>query len=160
MPAYLEHDITLASFAQIQQEMAAHSLTPAEFSVVRRVIHTSADFDFQRLVHFAHQPIAAATAALTQGVPIVTDVSMVAAGITAVAARTWQSAVTVAVQQAPGSLPASQPGLPVGSAQQPGSSAARPSADPKRGWNASVFAAAARRHCRYWECADSITRTL
>lgn len=101
MPAYREHDITLASFAQIQQEMTAHGLTPGEFAVVRRVIHTTADFEFQSLVRFSAQPIEAAKVALAQGLPIITDVSMVAAGIGTVVRRTWQPGVTVAVQQAP-----------------------------------------------------------
>jgi len=104
MPAYQEHEITLASFAQIDAEIGKHTFTPAEYSIVRRVVHTTADFEFTQLLQFCHQPIAAATRALQQGVPIVTDVSMVAAGVSTVAKRTWRSPVIAAVQQAPSQL--------------------------------------------------------
>lgn len=101
MPAYQEHDITLASFAQIDAEIGPHSFTPAEYSIVRRVVHTTADFDFTQLMQFCCDPIAAAIRAFQQDVPVVTDVSMVSAGISTVVKRTWQSSVVAAVQQAP-----------------------------------------------------------
>ena len=101
MPTYQEHEITLASFAQIDTEIGSHSFTPAEYSVVRRVVHTTADFEFTQLLQFCHQPVAAAFTAFQQRAPILTDVSMVAAGIESVVKRTWQSVVVAAVQQAP-----------------------------------------------------------
>ncbi len=101
MSVYQEHEITLASFAQIDAEIGSHPFTPAEYSIVRRVVHTTADFEFKQLMRFCHQPIDAAANALQKGAPIVTDVSMVAAGIGTVVKRTWQSPVVVAVQQAP-----------------------------------------------------------
>jgi len=104
MPAYTEHDITLASFAQIDREVGVHHFTKPEYTVARRVIHTTADFEFKRLLTFAGEPMAAAAIALCQDAPIITDVSMVAAGIRTVAARTWQPAVVAAVQQAPTQL--------------------------------------------------------
>ena len=107
MPAYLEHPITLASFEQISQEMKPHTLTPAEYSVVRRVIHTTADFEFQRLVHFDYEPFEAALLALRQGMPLVTDVSMVAAGIRGVVAKTWQLPTAIAITQTCDDLPLS-----------------------------------------------------
>jgi precorrin-8X/cobalt-precorrin-8 methylmutase len=100
MPTYCEHAITLASFAQIDQEIGTHPFSEAEYSVVRRVIHTTADFDYSQLMRFAHQPFAAAEKAFHQRQPIVTDVSMVAAGIGSVVSKTWRSPVSVAVQQA------------------------------------------------------------
>ena len=98
MPAYGEHAITTASFAQIDQEIGPHSFTDAEYAVVRRVIHTTADFEFKQLIQFGGEPIEAAYRALRQGQPVVTDVSMVAAGIQTVMAKTWQVPVTVAVR--------------------------------------------------------------
>ncbi len=100
MPSYCEHAITLASFAQIDREIGAHPFTEAEYSVVRRVIHTTADFEYQQLMRFGYRPFEAAKQALQQRQPIVTDVSMVAAGIGSVVDKTWRSPVTVAVQQA------------------------------------------------------------
>jgi precorrin-8X/cobalt-precorrin-8 methylmutase len=105
MPTYGEHAITRASFAQIDQEIGTHSFTPAEYAVLRRVIHTTADFEFKSLLRFSDHAITVAAAALQQGAPIVTDVSMVAAGIGTVVAKTWQSRVVVAVQQAKTCLP-------------------------------------------------------
>ena len=98
MPAYGEHAITTASFAQIDQEIGAHSFTAAEYAVVRRVIHTTADFEFKQLIQFGGKPIEAAYRALGQGQPVVTDVSMVTAGIQTVMAKTWQAPVAVAVR--------------------------------------------------------------
>lgn len=100
MPAYSEHAITLASFEQIDREIGEHHFTAAEYAIARRVIHTTADFEFKRLIQFRHQPVEAAITAFRTGAPIVTDVSMVAAGIHTVADRTWRSQVTIAVQQA------------------------------------------------------------
>lgn len=97
--AYYEHDITLASFAQIDREIGAHGFSDVEYAVVRRVIHTTADFEFKHLIQFSNRPFAAAIAALTQQTAIVTDVSMVAAGIRTVASKTWRSPVSVAVRQ-------------------------------------------------------------
>ncbi|MBE9061084.1 precorrin-8X methylmutase [cf. Phormidesmis sp. LEGE 11477] len=114
MPAYGEHAITLASFEQIDREIGEHHFTAAEYAIARRIIHTTADFEFKQLVKFCYQPIEAAIRALKSGAPIVTDVSMVAAGISTVVARTWQSQVTVAVQQATNPLSArrSEPAQP------------------------------------------------
>lgn len=113
MPAYGEHAITDASFAQIDQEMGAHGFTNAEYAVVRRVIHTTADFDFKQLIRFGGEPIEAAHRALRQGQPVVTDVSMVAAGIATVMTKTWQSPVAVAVhcadRESPQRLPQMNP---------------------------------------------------
>ena len=107
MPPYFEHAITRASFEQIDQEIGPHSLTDDEYAIVRRVIHTTADFEFQQLVRFGGNPFAAALQSLQQGTSIVTDVSMVAAGIGGVLAKTWQVPVRVAVKQAQ-SLPSSR----------------------------------------------------
>lgn len=98
MSAYQEHEITEASFAQIDLEVGAHAFSTAEYAVVRRIIHTTADFEFKHLVQFNHQPFVAAHQALQRGADIVTDVSMVAAGIANVGRKTWQPTVSIAVQ--------------------------------------------------------------
>ena len=108
MPAYSEHAITLASFAQIDLEIGAHSFTEAEYEAVRRVIHTTADFEYKQLIRFSHQPFEAAMKAF-QHQPIVTDVSMVAAGIGSVVAKTWRSPVEIALQHSQDPLPNQMP---------------------------------------------------
>ena len=101
MPAYQEHEITEASFAQIDREIGAHAFTPAEYAVVRRVIHTTADFDFAQLVKFSHaDPFTAAYTAFSTAPTLVTDVSMVAAGIATVGQKTWKPQINIAVKQA------------------------------------------------------------
>ena len=104
MPAYREHEITEASFAQIDAEIGHHAFSAAEYEAIRRVIHTTADFDFKQLVQFGNDPFAAASQSLRRGVEIVTDVSMVAAGIANVGRKTWQPSVSVAVQRAGAAL--------------------------------------------------------
>ena len=108
MPDYFEHDITLASFAQIDREIGAHGFTPAEYAIARRIIHTTADFEFAQLLQFSGAPTAAASSAFQRGATIVTDVSMVAAGIRTVAQRTWQAPVVAAIQHAPADLASGQ----------------------------------------------------
>lgn len=99
MPGFREHAITRASFEQIDQEIGQHSFSPAEYAVVRRVIHTTADFEYLHLLQFSHQPFAAVAQALGARAPILADVSMVAAGISGVVQRTWQVPVVTAVHQ-------------------------------------------------------------
>lgn len=111
MTMYSEHPITRTSFGLIDQEVGSHHFTAAEYAVVRRVVHTTADFDFMQLMRFSGQPFSAAMRAFQKAQPIITDVSMVAAGIGTVAAKTWQSPVVVAVQQAAGSSPAQTPSV-------------------------------------------------
>lgn len=73
--------IEAASFSIIDAEVGAHDLDPWQWPVVRRIIHTTADFDFARSTCFAPQVIAGALAALRRGEPILCDTNMVAAGV-------------------------------------------------------------------------------
>ena len=52
-----------------------------ELSVVRRVIHTTADFDFARSMFFSEGAVRAGREALRRGKSIVTDTNMALAGI-------------------------------------------------------------------------------
>jgi len=69
------------SFAIVDREAGAHSFSPAEWQVVRRVIHATADFEFKTLMRFHPQAIAAGIAALQGGCPVIVDVKMIAAGL-------------------------------------------------------------------------------
>ncbi len=91
------HPILQQSFATIDQEIGSHGFTADQYAVVRRVIHSTADFDFQKLVHFSPNVVPLALDALTQGVPIVTDVNMVTFGIQTVVHQTFQNPVITAV---------------------------------------------------------------
>lgn len=83
----MNHDTTVGraieqdSFAHIDRHAGDHGYTPQQWTLVRRLIHTSGDFAFNGLVRFHPQAVAAAMAALAAGCPIIVDVQMVAAGI-------------------------------------------------------------------------------
>ena len=89
----------------IDREIGSHSFTPAEYAIVRRVIHSTADFEFKELIRFSPEAIAGAVQALQQGVPIVVDVNMVKQGILSMVNRTFQNPIMVAVDQAETALP-------------------------------------------------------
>jgi len=77
----LGRSIEDGSFAIIDREAGAHEFGPAEWQVVRRVIHATADFEFKTLMRFHPDAIRAGVAALRAGCPIVVDVKMIAAGL-------------------------------------------------------------------------------
>lgn len=91
------HPILQQSFAIIDREMGAHSFSSEEYAVVRRVIHSTADFEFQDLIRFSPGVIEVAIAALSQATPIITDVEMVARGIQRLAQDTFGNPVLAAV---------------------------------------------------------------
>ncbi|RII25372.1 MAG: precorrin-8X methylmutase [Geobacter sp.] len=74
-------EIEAQSFAMIDAEVGDHPWSAAEWPVVRRVIHTSADFEYARSMVFSPTAIAAGVAALQSGRGIVTDTTMALAGI-------------------------------------------------------------------------------
>ena len=74
-------EILVESFRIIDAEIGPHSFGPREWPVVRRVIHASGDLELGRLVYFSPGAAAAGVRAFQEGVPIITDVRMVAAGI-------------------------------------------------------------------------------
>ena len=101
----LNHPILEQSFAIIDQEIGEHNFTPAEYAIVRRVIHSTADFEFKHHVRFSPGAIAAGITALRQGVPIVTDVGMVEKGIVGMVAKTFNNPLICAIEQAGVALP-------------------------------------------------------
>ena len=57
------------------------ALQPATAAVVKRVIHTTADFEYAETLCFTPDAVALGVQALRRGVPIVTDTNMARAGI-------------------------------------------------------------------------------
>lgn len=104
-PANLLHPILQQSFAVIDREIGPHNFSPREYAIVRRVIHSTADFDFKDLIRFSPGAIDGAIAALRQQVPLITDVTMVKQGITGLVAKTFNNPLTSAVEQAQAALP-------------------------------------------------------
>ncbi len=95
------HPILKQSFAVIDREIGEHNFSPAEYAVVRRVIHSTADFEFAQLIKFSPGAIASAIAALGRRVPIVTDVGMVKQGVASLVAQTFGNELVAAVEQVP-----------------------------------------------------------
>lgn len=80
---HLPADIERTSLAIITEELSRMGLTLPEDTapVVKRVIHTTADFDYAQNLRFTPGAVAAGIAALRNGTPIVTDTTMALAGI-------------------------------------------------------------------------------
>ena len=82
-------EIEARSMEIIGEEMKKRGMggwTPEELAVVKRCIHTSADFDYGENLVFSPDAVLKGIQALKEGVTIVTDTNMAAAGINKAAA--------------------------------------------------------------------------
>ena len=75
-------EIESLSFKIIEEEAGDHALNAAEWAVVRRLIHTTADFEFIENTRFHPQALESGIAAIRRGTAIITDTRMAQAGIT------------------------------------------------------------------------------
>ena len=75
-------EIESLSFEIIEEEAGDHGLNAAEWAVVRRLIHTTADFEFIENPRFHPQALESGIAAIRRGTAIITDTRMAQAGIT------------------------------------------------------------------------------
>lgn len=73
----IEHD----SFAIVDQEVGPHNYSAAQWNIVRRMIHATADFEFNGLTHFHADAVDAGLQAIKQGAAIVADVEMICVGL-------------------------------------------------------------------------------
>lgn len=76
-PEVIEHE----SFRRIEAEMGPHAFAPAEWRVVRRLIHTTANFAVAQAIHFQGDPVAAGLQALRAGALIYCDSQMIRNGL-------------------------------------------------------------------------------
>jgi len=74
-------DIELLSFNIIDEEAGDHGFNTEEWSIVRRMIHTSADFEYMNTICFSGNPISVGIQAITSGKHIFTDTEMARSGI-------------------------------------------------------------------------------
>ena len=74
-------EIEKKSFAIITQELGARTFPEGQAEVIKRVIHTTADFDYAENFCFSADAIRAAKTALSEGATIVTDTTMALSGI-------------------------------------------------------------------------------
>jgi precorrin-8X/cobalt-precorrin-8 methylmutase len=71
------------SFAVVDREVGPHDHSRAEWEIVRRIIHATADFEFKWTTRFGNDAVASGCAALRRGAPIVVDVKMIRVGLSA-----------------------------------------------------------------------------
>ena len=76
-PAQIEK----TSFAIITKELGNHIFPDGQAEVVKRVIHTTADFDYADTLCFSEDALSSGKNALQKGATIVTDTSMALSGI-------------------------------------------------------------------------------
>ena len=77
----LPADIEKRSMEIIGEELGELKIDPEKISIVKRVIHTSADFDYARNMRFSEGVVEKALEALKNGATIITDTNMACTGI-------------------------------------------------------------------------------
>ena len=74
-------EIESLSFNIIEAEIGKHGLSKDQWPIVRRMIHTTADFEYGSMVRFHPNAIQAGLAAIRGGENIITDTNMARVGI-------------------------------------------------------------------------------
>ena len=90
-PVKIEHiapaDIEKRSMEIIDQELGNITLPEDKRDIIKRVIHTTADFEFARTMRFSDDAVARGLDALKRGATILTDTNMACTGISAVSLK-------------------------------------------------------------------------
>ncbi|WP_373498994.1 precorrin-8X methylmutase [Desulfococcus sp.] len=86
-------EIESLSFQIIDREAAAHDFDAAQWEIVRRMIHTSADFEYMETVRFHPLAVSRGIAAIRGGSAIITDTEMAMAGIRKAAVESYGGSV-------------------------------------------------------------------
>ncbi|MBI5892684.1 MAG: precorrin-8X methylmutase [Deltaproteobacteria bacterium] len=76
-----QHPIETESFRLIGEQLDESKFSPLELPIIKRIIHTTADFEYADLVRFSSNAIEAGIDAISKGADIITDVKMAAVGI-------------------------------------------------------------------------------
>jgi precorrin-8X/cobalt-precorrin-8 methylmutase len=87
------HTTDAQSLAIIDREIGEHAFSPAEYEIVRRVIYTTADFEYKSIIRFSELALQSGAAALAARTTIVVDVPMVQVGITSNIQNTFANPV-------------------------------------------------------------------
>ena len=74
-------EIERRSFEIITEELGETNLSPVELLVLKRVIHTTADFKYAKMLYFSDNAAERTIALLMQGAHILTDTNMAKAGV-------------------------------------------------------------------------------
>lgn len=76
-----QHPIEKESFSILSEEFDESVFPPIELPVIKRVIHSTADFEYKDILSFSPGAMEAGIRALREGRDIITDVRMIEAGI-------------------------------------------------------------------------------
>ncbi|MFT9076811.1 precorrin-8X methylmutase [Ethanoligenens sp.] len=82
-------DIEKKSFEIITEMLGGRVFPPLHEPIVKRVIHTTADFEYADILRISDDAVEQTAAALRDGCNIVTDTKMAAAGISKAALARW-----------------------------------------------------------------------
>ena len=74
-------DIEARRMEMIAAELGPHSFTEEQLPIVKRCIHTSADFDYAKNLCFTEKAVAAGLEAIRTGCTVVTDTQMARSGV-------------------------------------------------------------------------------
>ncbi|MDR0354512.1 MAG: precorrin-8X methylmutase [Deltaproteobacteria bacterium] len=74
-------EIEAKSFAMIDDEAGLHDWDPRSWQIVRRLVHTSADFDYVKDLVISPGAVDAGIRALNEGAIVLTDTNMALSGI-------------------------------------------------------------------------------
>ncbi len=77
-------EIESLSFKIIDQEAGSHDYSSEQWSIVRRMIHTTADFEYKEMIRIHTEAIRTGISAIRSGKTIITDTNMAKAGISMV----------------------------------------------------------------------------
>lgn len=69
------------SFRIIDEEIGNHSFAPGEWQIVRRVIHSTGDFDYAQRIRISTDALASGVKALKAGASIFADTRMIRSGL-------------------------------------------------------------------------------
>ncbi len=87
------------SFEIIGEEMGSHNFNPEELLIVKRTIHTTADFEYKDLIEISSNAIESAKKLFAKGALIYTDTNMALSGINKRALKKTNSRVICYVNE-------------------------------------------------------------
>ena len=93
----LPEQIEKKSFQLIEERVPSHSFNREEWTIVKRMIHATVDFDLVHDTKFHPEAIAKGIASLRRGTPIITDTKMVKAGISLKMLRKYKTKILCAI---------------------------------------------------------------
>lgn len=100
-------EIEVESFRIIDEEMGRHSFPTDQWQIIRRVIHTTGDFDYAHRLRFTPDAVSGGIEALSKAARIYSDTRMIQAGLSPWRLE-WHGNEVVCPASAPQSLELAQ----------------------------------------------------